>query len=269
MNLPKYFNSNDVEPAPQEQGEAPQASDQELASSAPQSPSSLPGEEAGGSPFLPEAPEYEGLRSKFKSPEDLAKSYLELERRLSGKPPEEGSAPPPPANFDAYAQELASNGKLSDETYAKLEAEYRLPRSVVDTYVSGWQALRQQQLNDVLGSAGIRSIEDYSKIATWAQQALPADELQAFNKAVEASDLGTVKMAVGHLYQRYQQATGTQPSLLAGRATGGPGIVPYESTAQVTADMRKPEYKTDPAFRRKVEQRLAVSDVLNHGRYKR
>lgn len=266
MNIPKNFtiDTSQVREDPQPQSSEPAAASPSLSPSSPSSPDAG----AEGSSFLPDTPEYAGLKGKFKTPEDLAKSYIELERRQSGKQPEPAPEPSSEVNFQAFAQEFAAQGKLSDESYSKLWREHRIPRAAADAYIAGQQALAQQQMGEVFQYAGISSAEDYANVAKWAQQNLSAQELDTFNTAVAGVDLGVTKMAVAHLYQRYQLAHGHSPNLFQGRTVSGPAVPPYESQEQVIADMKNPLYKKDPAFRAKVDARLEISDVLNRGRIK-
>jgi hypothetical protein len=70
-----------------------------------------------------------------------------------------------------------------------------------------------------------------------------------------------VKQAVLGLKARREAVVGFEPQ----RTVGGnakPVADVYESIAQLKADMNKPDYKRDPAFRAKVEQKLARSNIM-------
>ena len=71
-----------------------------------------------------------------------------------------------------------------------------------------------------------------------------------------------MELAVQCLVAQYNQTVGSQPHLLRSHPEGSPGAAPYESLAQLTADMKKPEYKADPAFREAVQARLSRSNVM-------
>jgi hypothetical protein len=62
----------------------------------------------------------------------------------------------------------------------------------------------------------------------------------------------------------YQQGspTGNHPNLLPSEPSGPGGLSPYESVAQLMTDMKSNEYKTDPAFRARVQERLSRSNVI-------
>jgi hypothetical protein len=69
-------------------------------------------------------------------------------------------------------------------------------------------------------------------------------------------------MAVENLKSKYTAANGSEPSVtLQGRPSSG-AVGVYESTADLMKDMGNPEYKNNPAFRAKVEAKLARSNIL-------
>jgi hypothetical protein len=225
------------------------------------------------------------LPEKFKSPEDLAAAYAALESKL-GKPKDTPAAPdakptePPKAkgipeapadadaaakaavasaglDFDALSAEFAAQGALAEESYQKLEAK-GIPRNVVDNYVNGVKALGAQYDTALYSEAGNET--QYNAMVTWATSNLSLEEKKAFNSAVDSMDQGKAKLAVAGLKARYVAANGQAPTLLGGSASSGQ--VGYASTAEMTADMRKPEYQKDPAFRARVRAKVAASTAL-------
>lgn len=222
------------------------------------------------------------LPEKFASPEDMAKAYAELETKQGGKPadppaPElnpDGTPKTPegvPAD-DAAAKELESKGlnltdfstefsqkgELSTESYEKLEkAGY--PKTIVDQYIAGQQALAVNYQQDVMSAAG--GSEKFEQVASWAAENLTDSEKVAYNKAIDSGNADQAKLAVAGITAKFDAANPPEGNLLAGRFSNAVGDR-YESTAQVTADMAKPEYRTDPAFRKKVQDKIARSDVM-------
>ena len=85
----------------------------------------------------------EWLPEKFKSPEDMAKAYGELEKKNSAPAGEQSTGETPTQeeaqetaeklgiDFQGLSQEFAEHGQLSDEAYTDLEAK-GLPKDVVD-----------------------------------------------------------------------------------------------------------------------------------------
>jgi hypothetical protein len=95
-------------------------------------------------------------------------------------------------------------------------------------------------------------------MVNWAGEQMDSTEVTAYNNAVNSGDRSQVNLAVQGLKARYESANGRQPSNIGGRSSQTNGDT-YASWAQVTADMNKPEYKTDTAFRDTVQNKLGRS----------
>ncbi|CLP71539.1 Uncharacterised protein [Mycobacterium tuberculosis] len=66
-------------------------------------------------------------------------------------------------------------------------------------------------------------------------------------------------MAILGLKARYDAANGSEPTLLGGNAKASEDV--FRSTAELTAAMKDPRYKKDPAYREDVKQKLARSNI--------
>lgn len=222
------------------------------AGAAPATPA--PSSEPAASPSSGDRPSW--LPEKFKSAEELAKAYGELEKKQSGK-----LDPIPPAaskvDLEAFSKEYSEKGELSEDSLKSLE-EKGLPRQYVEAYISGVRALAEQQLNNLTSEVGGR--EAYGSMVQWASQNLKPEQIEAYNKAVSAADPQQQALAIRGLYAQYKQQAG--PSLLSGRANGGPAHPPFGSWAQVKEAMSNPKYAKDPAYRAEVSERLRNSSNL-------
>lgn len=213
------------------------------------------------------------LPEKFKSPEDLAKAYAELEKKQS-KPADapKADAPPVDANEQKTAEELqskgldlyefsnefAKSGGLSEESYEKLEkAGY--PRNIVDQYVEGQKARAALYESEVKSVAG--GDKTFTEMVDWAKANLSPQEITAYNNAIDSGNPEIAKLAVSGVYQRFSQARPQEPNLFKGSNAAASSDV-YESIAQMQKDMSNPDYKTDPAFRAKVQAKLGRSNIL-------
>lgn len=156
---------------------------------------------------------------------------------------------------DVLLASYQENGKFTDADYESL-AKAGYSKAMVDNYVAGQQAIADSITRDVHSVVG--GEEGWNAMAAWAKENLTDKEKTAFNAVTDKGSVDELKLAVSGLYARFQAANGVEPKLVHGNASadvqGG-----YESYAQMTADMRKPEYKKDPAFRDKVMQRVAKS----------
>ena len=216
-------------------------------------------------PAEEERPEW--LDDKFESPEEMAKAYEALQKKMSKPKAEKKDAKAPEVSpveattgaIDSARGEFAETGELSDKTFDALEAA-GLPREFVEQYIAGQEAMSVQQaatIQESIGGAG-----NYEAMSEWAGENLADGDLDAFNSIVEGSSVEQARVAVKGLYAQFLAAGGKGPALVQGSTSGDSGVKPFGSTAQVTEAMRDPRYANDPAYRENVEKRMAVSSIF-------
>lgn len=213
-----------------------------------------------------ERPEW--LPEKFSSAEDMAKAYGELEAKLSGGAEEVTDEEPKPdtdpttgmsqEDMQKYSNEWAENGTLSDETYDELLSKYSVDRGVVDQFIQGQMALADMVANRMHALAG--GPESYNQMIEWAKENLSEGEQAAYDKIMEQGDESSMEIAIRGLHARFAGG-GRTPTLVQGKASTGAANA-YRSIAELRTAMSDPRYKNDPAYRKDVEERLAVSNVL-------
>jgi len=243
-----------------------------------------------------EEKEGELLAGKYKSVEDLERAYKELQTKLSRGE----SADPEPEETDddveseeedkpaGNARELygeAIGGKLDEAgidfqdmnvrwqqtgtleagDYEQLE-EAGFNRDMVDAYLAGIQykatqdtALSVKEVASIKESLGGEA--EYNKMIEWAAENLSADEVEGFNQIINTQPMASVKMAITGLHARYSAIEGREPKLIGGRAPKG-STDKFESTAQLVAAMSDPKYSSDPAYQRKVQEKLSRSSIF-------
>ena len=208
------------------------------------------------------------ILGKFKSQEDLAEAYENLEKKLGEKQPEEQPTeteaegdPNSETNdvsnaIEDAATAYAEKGELSEANYKELE-KLNITKDIVDTYIKGQEAMIAAEEIEIANSIGGQ--ENYEAMAEWASNNLPAEEINSFEEIVVGSNnKEAAKMAVKGLYARFLSEGGQQPSIRQGN-TSGSAVQPFQSNAQVVEAMRDKRYENDPAYREEVERRLAVS----------
>ena len=154
-----------------------------------------------------------------------------------------------------------SNGqKLDDDDYTKLE-EFGYDRRTVDTFIEGRKAVIELQRTRAFTEAG--GEDRYWKMVDWARESFSKAEIAEYNKATSADDMNVVLNAVKNLRARFQAENHTPAKRkVTGGKPKGSSVQGYTSLADMQADMRNPRYESDPAFRKRVEQKLAVSSIL-------
>jgi hypothetical protein len=215
------------------------------------------------------------LPEKFKSPEDMAQAYSELEKKMGqgtneeqpaetteenegdvqdDKPDDNENADYNAAVVDASKEFFENDGQLSEETYEKL-AKAGLPKELVDSYAAGQQALLQSEEGEIKSVAN----GQFDAMAEWANDNLEQEEINAFDDIVTTGTKEQAKFAVKSLYDRYTQANGSSPKLVQGAVTGG-STMPFKSMQELARAQSDPRYKSgDKAYHEEIDRRLSVS----------
>ena len=241
------------------------------------------------------------LAGKYKSVEDLEKAYKELQTKLSrgqstasedddaadddetdGNDDEEDDKPAGSAreiygdliggkldeagiDFQEMNVRWQQSGALESGDYDQL-AEAGFSRDMVDAYLSGLQykaaqdtALSVKEVASIKESLGGEA--EYNKMIQWAGDNLTPEEVEGFNQIINTQPMAAVKMAVTGLHARYTAVEGREPKLIGGRASKG-NTDKFESTAQLVEAMSDPRYSKDPAYQRKVQEKLGRSSIF-------
>ncbi|WAW09998.1 hypothetical protein NB640_12385 [Oxalobacter vibrioformis] len=192
---------------------------------------------------------YKALEKEYtQSKQEKAKEPAEQSKEGEQGESKEGST----LDLDAFHDEYAETGELSEASYAKL-SKAGLPPEVVNAYIAGQQALVDSRTQEGYTLAG--GEEAFNKMATWAASAFTPAQLQAFNRAVNTSR-EDMEIAVMGLKAQYEKANGKAPNLMSG-GTSRPSSVGYASHAEMTRDINDPRYSSDPAFRKLVEAKVS------------
>jgi len=214
----------------------------------------------------------EGLPEKFKSVEDLAKSYQELEKKLGDSQPKETeiskdtnsdldiaekAVETAGLNMDTLASEYAEKGELDVKSYEALE-KAGIPKDYVNQFIEGQKAIADQQATSIKNMVG--GADAYTEMSNWAAENMSEEEKSAYNTAVNSKDIETAKLAVVGLKAKFEKANGNEPNLLEGKGTVS-GEKGYASWAEVTRAMGDERYSKDPAYQAMVQEKLANSDL--------
>ena len=158
----------------------------------------------------------------------------------------------------ALQAEVDKDGKLSDESYAKLE-KAGFPKAEVDEYIAFKQAKADDYVKAVKGAAG--SDDAFDKMVEWAAKGYTAEQAKVFNDAVNSGNKSAAEAAVKALKSDYEKVNGKVPKLVQPTGGASPTAGRYESLDQMLKDQADPRYGTDPAFRAKVIEKLKNSNI--------
>ena len=233
------------------------------------------------------------ILGKFKTVEDLANSYKELEGKLGATETTEEKAEEvteeneTETNYhDIYGDGLAEvldevgidpeditnrfleTGNINDDDYTKLQ-EGGFSKQVIDTYLDGIRSqgnvaeIAKGEISDIQQIAG--GEQGYEQMRSWANENLSKDEIVAFDNLTATGSAPAIKLAVQGLYSQYSNAMGIEPDLVSGRPSSN-GLAPYRSAAEVTAAMSDPRYGKDMTYTGPVQEKLRESDVFRRSR---
>jgi len=220
------------------------------------------------------------LPEKFETPEDMVKSYGELETKL-GEPKlkeetkEEVKEEPKKADdlsidkaekavenagldMTNLQQQYNENGQLDESSYESLQ-KAGIPKDYVDAFIKGQEAIAQQTSNSIKQEVG--GAESYKNMTEWASNNLTEAEQTAYNKAVNGGDIEQTRLAVQGLNARYRSSEGVEPTLQTGQRPSTSNASGYRSWAEVTAAMNDTRYANDSAYRNDVQAKLKVSNL--------
>ena len=207
------------------------------------------------------------LPEKFKSAEELAKAYSELEKKMSAPQEEQPSEPVEEVaeptqemqQLDKYYDEFIEKNELSEKSYEELDA-MGLSKDLVDGYIAGQKALADNDVSEVQKVVGGQ--DNYAQLLDWSSKNLTQSEKDAFNDTIDNGSTEQVKIAVlGLMSKAGMSPNNTQQNLFEGDVNVTNTDV-FGSVAQVTDAMNDPRYSKDPAYRKEVEEKLARSSVI-------
>lgn len=218
--------------------------------------------------------EEEAILGKFKSPQDLAKAYAELQRKMgqqSAEPAAEAQAEPEATEESGYSADQASEiygkeavGALAakgvdlaelmwnadqgadiSEHFDTLAETFKVPRQVVENYVSkaqsassaGEAGLSEADATELLQSVGGQ--ENFDQLSGWAKSNLPAEELASYNAVVDSGNKEAISWALKAMQARQVAPESVVEPQLYGGGVATETKVVFESQQQVLDAMNK------------------------------
>jgi hypothetical protein len=217
----------------------------------------------------------EWLPGKFKSPEDMAKAYGELEGKLGQSENTKESEPTKEEtkkdnadlsidkaekavenaglDMSSLQQEYNEGGQLADKSYDALE-KAGIPRDYVDAFIKGQEAIASQTSNTLKQEVG--GTDAYNNMMNWASDNLNEADINSFNKTVNGKDIEATRLAIQGLNARYKNNVGDEPSLQTANKSTSTNAPGYRSWAEVTSAMNDERYASDEAYRADVQNKL-------------
>jgi len=217
----------------------------------------------------------EWLPEKFKSAEDMANAYSELEKKMGAGANEEQEQQEEESEVqeetnDTQEEDLDSNnivveaskeffqndGKLSEETYENL-AKAGISKEIVDSYAAGQQALMQSEEGSIKSAAD----GNWDQMAEWASNNLSPEEVNTFDEIVQNGTVEQAKLATKGLYAQYKAENGVSPRLVQGSVNKS-STMPFRSMQELARAQSDPRYRSgDKAYHEEIDRRISVSSI--------
>lgn len=178
--------------------------------------------------------------------------------------------------ISAANEELATTGKLTEDSLKKLAEVTSLPQEFIEVAYEGMLHRQQKNNAEILGVAG--GTEAYTEMVTWATSVYSAEEAAAFNSALKGGNLQSAKEAVAALRKKFTEVNGSPKALIAkatqvpagsvpspstpgtAQTNVNPAVKPFASFAEVTEAMKDKRYGKDNAYTAEVYRRVQISN---------
>ena len=233
-----------------------------------------------------EAEEQSQYAGKFKSAEELEKAYLELQKKLGQKETDDSSSTEETESDESETEEqetespvakrvsflkeaseeyYSNDNQLKPETIEKLK---EMPsEELIEAYLElqknnpivQAQPLSEDAAKEIVSSVGGQ--EAYNDTLAWAADNLKPEEVAAYDNVINSGNKDAIFFAVQALNQRYKDSVGFEGQQVSGRAPKST-VKGFRSNAELASAISDRRYRTDPAYRYDVEQKLAASGDL-------
>ena len=239
----------------------------------------MSGESIEETPILPSDNTEFIMPDKFKgkSVEEIARSYLELEKMKVSEPEaaEEEvsleSEEDEEAFEEDYYNELVNTyettGALSAEQYATL-AEEGYTKEQVDAEISAYNdskeflAYKQEKhLNSIIEPLG-GGQDKFKAVAQWANESKTVEDVKAFNAALSSASTIAQQAMLRGLYAEYESAGNNVDTVLHTNTSQSLPSKGYRTQEEFFKDIGSEEYKNNPAYRAAVEKKMSVSSIF-------
>ncbi|MCX4025636.1 hypothetical protein H0A36_28160 [Endozoicomonas sp. SM1973] len=159
-------------------------------------------------------------------------------------------------DFDVFQSEYEAGGKLSDESYQKLEAA-GFPPEIVDAHIDGLRATEELQMQALYNTVG--GEENLNQLLSWAGQHLKEEDINSFNDIAANGDMSQLTLALNGLKAQYESQNGSM------QITSYSGTQPqittdiFHSQDDVQEAMSDPRYGVNETYTKEVEAKMMRS----------
>ena len=162
-------------------------------------------------------------------------------------------------DFNELDMQIAKHGELT-AVQMKALTDLSIPEDTIKGYVNYLSTTAQAHIQAVEDHFG--GEQGFAQLREWGKANLTVDEMSQYE--TQLADPESWRPAADQLLSRAGMPAGKRADPIvpdnAPKTPATPGdIRAYENQAEMIADMRKPEYKSSPAFRNQVMARARIS----------
>lgn len=156
-------------------------------------------------------------------------------------------------NYNDLANEYYQTGKISDETRKAL-ADVGIAGDIVDNFIAGQEAKAEVERNEMAECIGGRKVFD--DVLKWASTNLSQEEITSINAV---RDKNIIRMILKDLKVRMEEKEGKTPEYTKGDTASSTATDIFHSQVEMFEAISDPQYKKNPAYRLKVQQKITAS----------
>ena len=218
------------------------------------------------------------LAGKYRDAEELEQAYIELQRKLGSRDPEEPTQQEEPVEEETQEDEEepidysflnrlaeeADGGEFTQDTLAALEN--MSASDIADMFLAYRQEAGDPQPeyqmtgDDIAEMKGVvGGDQEYNNMISWASQNLSPEEIQVYDSVMDKGDPQAIYFAIQALSYRFKDSVGYEGQMLSGKAAQTTDV--FRSQAEVVRAMGDPRYDNDPAYRQDVYEKLERSNL--------
>lgn len=165
-------------------------------------------------------------------------------------------------DYSALEEEYGKNGKLSDETYEKLE-KAGISRQLVNGYIRGIEADNAMYVNSVYAIAGGQ--EEYAKIQQFVGMQ-GAETIDTFNAIINDGNIQAVKMMISGIKAQMTLKNGTTNKTVLGSGAMNGASAGYADETAFMKALDDARYGVDKKYTEEVAQRLMKSSFVKYNK---
>lgn len=182
--------------------------------------------------------------------------------------PQPGSTRVSAEDWLRWGKEIDSTGAVSAATRKEIQDKMGADEVIIEQMIKGRKALAKQSWDDAATVVG--GSDNLKRLFKWAQEKIPAEEVQAINRALQTNAYKNVLLGLKARFDSEQPQAKPrvqEPQALPNRVN--PSQVPqsvqvFKNQAEQKAAIGDPRYRTDPNFRKAVEQMIINSSKYGY-----